>query len=222
MVESKVLEVLFPGARRLILCAMFGEPDKWWSLEELAGHAGVRPASQQAYLVRLRRAGIVREQTGDGTVRFQPNPACSIYAELRTIIVKLTQAPVCGETVLVVEDTEATAQITRILLESWGYVVLEAHSPIEALDLFESHANEIQLVLTDVLMPEMSGSQLAEELRRSRPDLPVVFMSGYPADQFSGPSDRYLAKPFNPWSLSQMVRKTLDGVSSLPDRINMP
>jgi two-component system cell cycle sensor histidine kinase/response regulator CckA len=121
-----------------------------------------------------------------------------------------------------VEDTEATAQITRILLESWGYVVLEAHSPTEALDLFESHADEVQLMLTDVLMPEMSGLQLAEELRRSRPNLPVVFMSGYPEDQFSGPDDTYLAKPFNPWSLSQIVRKTLDGVSSTAERINAP
>jgi CheY-like chemotaxis protein len=222
MVESKVLEVLFPGARRLILCAMFGEPDRWWSLEELAGRAGVRPATQQAYLMRLRKAGIVRERTVDGALRFQPDPACSIYADLRTIVVKLTQAPVCGETILVVEDTEATAQITRILLESWGYVVLEGHSPIEALDLFESHADEIHLLLTDVLMPEMSGSELVEEFRRSRPNLPVVFMSGCPADQVSGPSESYLAKPFNPWSLSQMVRKTLDGVSSPAQRINTP
>jgi CheY-like chemotaxis protein len=222
MVESKVLEALFPGARRLMLCAMFGEPDRWWSLEELAGCAGVRPATQQAYLMRLRRAGIVRERTADGASRFQPEPACSIYADLRTIIVKLTQAPVCGETILVVEDTEATAQITRILLESWGYVVLEAHSPIEALDLFESHADEIQLLLTDVLMPEMSGPQLADELRRSRPNLPVVLMSGSPEDPFRRPSDGYLAKPFNPWSLSQMVRKTLDGVSCPAQRINTP
>lgn len=172
--------------------------------------------------MRLHRAGMVRERTVAGAVRFQPDPSCSIYSDLRTIIVKLTQSPVCGETILVVEDTEATAQITRILLESWGYAVLEAHSPTEALDLFESHADEIQLLLTDVMMPEMSGPQLADELRRSRPNLPVVLMSGSLTDQFSRPSDSYLAKPFNPWSLSQIVRKTLDGVSSAAKRINTP
>jgi CheY-like chemotaxis protein len=222
MMESKVLEALFPGARRIVLRALFAEPDRWWSVDEVAGCAGVQPASQQTYLGRLSKAGVVREQRAAGEVRYQANPACSIYAELRTIVAKLTQLPVCGETILVVEDTEATAQITRILLENWGYVVLEAHSPTEALDLFESHANQIHLLLTDVLMPGMSGSQLANELRRRRPTLPVVFMSGYPADRFGGPREAYLPKPFNPWSLSQTVRKTLDGVSAGGPRINRP
>jgi CheY-like chemotaxis protein len=218
--ESKVLEALFPGAHRIVLSAMFSEPDRWWSLDELAGCAGVHAGGQQAYLARLRRAGVLREQKATGEARYQPDPACSIYAELRTIVAKLTQPPVCGETILVVEDTEATAQITRILLENWGYVVLEAHSPSEALELFDSHAAEVQLLLTDVLMPGMSGLQLANELRRSSPLLPVVFMSGGPADQFGAPGDAYLPKPFNPWSLSQMVRKSLDGVNGRADRIN--
>ena len=81
---------------------------------------------------------------------------------------KLTSAS-GGETILVVEDTTATAQITRILLESWGYRALEAHTAAEALDLFDAHAGEIQLVLTDVMMPQMSGPQLASELRRRNP-----------------------------------------------------
>jgi len=202
MVESKVLDALFPGARRILLGALFGEPDRWWLLEELAGCAGVRPGSQQAYLARLRKAGIVRERKDGGAIRFQPDPDCPIFAELRAIVVKLTHPSVFGETILVVEDTEGTAQITRILLESWGYIVLEAHDATEA--------------------PGMSGMELADELRRRRPRLPAVFMSGYSADQFSGPGDAYLPKPFNPWSLSQMVRKTLDGVSSRARRINTP
>jgi len=217
-----VLEALFPGAHRFVLGAMFSEPERWWSIEDLAGCAGVRPGSQQAYVARLRKAGILREQTLDQGVRYQPEPACPVYSELRTIVAKLTQPPVCGETILVVEDTEATAQITRILLENWGYIVLEAHSPTEALDLFASHASEVHLLLTDVLMPGMSGPQLAEELRRTQPNLAVVFMSGYPADQFAGPGESYLPKPFNPWTLSQMVRKTLDGVASHAGRINAP
>jgi CheY-like chemotaxis protein len=222
MVESKVLDALFPGARRILLGALFGEPDRWWLLEELAGCAGVRPGSQQAYLARLRKAGIVRERKDGGAIRFQPDPDCPIFAELRAIVVKLTHPSVFGETILVVEDTEGTAQITRILLESWGYIVLEAHDATEAIELFESHAHEVQLLLTDVSMPGMSGTELADELRRRRPRLPAVFMSGYSADQFSGPGDAYLPKPFNPWSLSQMVRKTLDGVSSRARRINTP
>lgn len=213
MTDSKTLETLFPGARRVIVSAIFGDPDRWWSLAELAGCAGVQPGSLQGYLARLRKCGIVRERKVAETVHFQPDVSCPIFSELQAIVSKLTPSPVSGETILVVEDTEATAQITRILLESWGYLVLEAHSPSEALGLFESHADQVHLLLTDVLMPGMSGVQLADELQRRRPELRVVFMSGCPADQLGGRGDAFLPKPFNPRSLSQMVRKTLDGVS---------
>ena len=65
---------------------------------------------------------------------FQPDPECQIFAELQAMVMKLTSGS-GGETILVVEDTAATAQITRILLESWGYRVFEAHTPREALEL---------------------------------------------------------------------------------------
>src|ERR1700735_2451549 len=98
IMESKVLEALFPGARRIVLSALFADPDRWWSVEEVAGCAGVPPGSQQTYLVRLSKVGVLREQRAAGEARYQPDPACSIYAELRTIVAKLTQPPVCGET----------------------------------------------------------------------------------------------------------------------------
>jgi CheY-like chemotaxis protein len=192
---------------------MFGEPDRWWSLAELAGSAGVQPGTLQAYFARLRRGGVIRERRVADALQFRPDTGCPIFAELQRIVVKLTQLPVCGETILVVEDTEATAQLTRILLESWGYLVLEAHGSREALDVSESHPEEIHLLLTDINMPGMSGPQLADELVRRRPKLRVVFMSGYPADQLKGRTGAFLPKPFNPSSLSQAIRKTLDGVS---------
>jgi CheY-like chemotaxis protein len=210
MMESKALEALFPGTRRIVLSAMFGEPDRWWSVAELAGCAGVRPASLQAYIGQLRSGGVIREQKGDGPSRFQPDLNCPVFVELRAMVVKLTPSRLAGETVLVVEDTEATAQITRILLESWGYLVLEAHGAAEALDVSDSHTDEIHLLLTDVIMPGLSGPQLADELRRRRPKLRVVFMSGIPADEINGRMDAFLSKPFNPARLSQMIRKTLD------------
>ena len=123
---------------------------------------------------------------------------------------KLTARSRDCETILIVEDQEATAQITRILLESWGYRVLEAHSGAEALDIFARDGDEVQLVLTDVIMPGMTGPQLARELWRKRPNLRVVFMSGYPADQLNDATAAFLPKPFNPASLSRMIRKELD------------
>ena len=213
--DSRTFEVLFPGARRTVLAALFSEPNRWWTVEELAGRAGVRPGSIQGHLVRLRESGIVRAERGSVSHHFQPNPDCEIFAELQAIVMKLTSGS-GGETILVVEDTAATAQITRILLNSWGYRALEAHTPTEALDLFEANVREIQLVLTDVMMPHMSGPQLADEFRRRKPSVRVVYMSGYPDEGSDNADDMFLAKPFNPAGLSQMVRKALDSWTGAP------
>jgi CheY-like chemotaxis protein len=220
--ESQSLEALFPGARRTVLTALFAEPHRWWTLEELAGRAGVRPGSIQTQLIRLRASGIVLEDRKGARPRFQPNPECQVFAELQAIVMKLTSKLTSaggGETILVVEDTAATAQITRILLESWGYRALEAHTPAEALDLFEARAGEIHLVLTDVMLPQMSGLQLAGELRQRNPNVRVVYMSGYPDQELASPDEMFLAKPFNPVGLAQMVRKALDGAAACK-RIN--
>ena len=141
---------------------------------------------------------------------YQPDPRCPVFAELQSIVIKLTPQTDGQETILVVEDQTATAQITRILLESWGYQVLEAHCPDEALALFDSQRGRVNLLLTDIIMPGMSGSQLATELRNRNPELRVVYMSGYAAEQFSLVDAAFLPKPFNPASLSRMVRKELD------------
>jgi len=168
MREPKILDVLFPTPRRLIFAAIFGEPSRWWSLPELAGRAGMQPASLRTHMVQLREAGLVREKAEGGRPWFQPDPACPVFEEVRTILTKLTAQADTAETILVVEDHPATAQITRILLESWGYRVLEAHSAEEALEVFRNDAEGIQLVLTDVIMPGMNGPQLASELQQLR------------------------------------------------------
>jgi CheY-like chemotaxis protein len=214
---SRILETLFPGSRRTLLTALFREPRRWWTVEELAGNAGARPGGIQAQLARLKESGVVRENQKSGQPHYQPNPECQIYAELHAIVLKLT-ADSGGETILVVEDTEATAQITCILLKSWGYRTLEAHTPAEALDLFDAHGDGIQLVLTDVQMPQMNGVQLADELRRRNPQLPIVFMSGYPGRELTILDEMFLPKPFNPAGLSQAVRKALDSAGG--KRIN--
>jgi CheY-like chemotaxis protein len=218
MDESRTFETLFPGARHTVLAALFAEPRRWWTLDELAGRAGVRPGGIQSQLVRLRNGGIVREDRQGACRRFQADPACPVFAELQAIVMKLTSAS-GGETILVVEDTAATAQITRILLESWGYSALEAHTPSEALNLFDAHAGGIHLVLTDMTMPQMSGIELAHELRRRDPSVQVMFMSGDHDHESAGPYEFFLAKPFNPAGLSQMVRKALDG-AAVHKRIN--
>lgn len=210
MAGHNPLDVLFPGSRRAVFSALYVEPSRWWSLPELAGRAGMNPSTLRGRLTQMRAAGLVREKSENGRPCFQPDPACPVFFELQGIAIKLTSASRGAETILVVEDQEATAQITRILLESWGYRVLEAHGGREALEILAAAGSGVQLVLTDVIMPGMTGPQLAAELRHCRPDLRIVFMSGYPSDRWNQPAVAYLPKPFNPSSLSRTIRKELD------------
>lgn len=210
MSEAKALEALFPNPRRTLFAAMYAEPDRWWSLSELAGRAGMQSSTIRQHLMQLREAGMVREKTEGGRSWFQPDPACPVFDEMRGIVTKLVERSESSETILIVEDQTATAQITRILLESWGYRAIEAHCAEEALAVFERDGNGVHLLLTDVIMPGMTGPQLARELTARNPELRVVFMSGYPADQLNDPDATFLPKPFNPASLARIVRKELD------------
>ena len=119
-----------------------------------------------------------------------------------------------GETVLVVEDQEAVRELTKTVLEAYGYHVLEATNGAEALAFVERHSGEIHLLLTDVIMPGMNGMDLSRRLRVLRPKLKVLFTSGYPADVIArrGVVERdvaYLPKPFSPETLVAKVRGVL-------------
>jgi CheY-like chemotaxis protein len=200
------LEALFPGARRRLLCALFGEPDRWWSLSELVGRTGLKPGTLRRLIAVLRAGGLAQCRQEGGRMWLQSNRECPIHAEIVSIVARLTERSAGGETILVVEDQPATARITRILLESWGYVVLEAHGGAEAMEIYERRNGEIHLVLTDGLRPE-----LAAALLRRRPALPVIFMSGYPnRDPGEAGCGVFLSKPFNPASLARAVRRELD------------
>jgi CheY-like chemotaxis protein len=159
----------------------------------------------------LSAGGLVQAREEGGRVRYQSNRECPIHAEIESMVARLTGCSAGGETILVVEDQPATARITCILLESWGYSVLEAHGGAEALELYGRQDGEVHLVLTDVSMPGMSGPELAAELLRRRPALPVILMSGYPNQEPGGAGGCvFLPKPFNPASLARAVRCELD------------
>lgn len=217
--DSKALAALFPPARQRIFCALFREPDRWWSLSELAGRTGLPPGSLQQLVGCLRKGGIVRAKTLAGNLLLQPDPASRVFSELHSIVTKLSAGIPFGggaETILVVEDQAATARITRILLESWGYRVLEAGGGREAVGIFEQHGSTIRLLLADVMMPEMSGPQLADELLGRNPELRVVFMSGLSGEEVEQRGAPFLAKPFTPSSLSRIIRNELDRAGRSP------
>jgi CheY-like chemotaxis protein len=114
-----------------------------------------------------------------------------------------------SETILVVEDDEQVRNLTREVLRTHGYTVLEANNPGEAILICEQHRAEIHLMLTDVVMPRMSGRQLAERLAPLRPTMKIVFMSGY-TDLTIDATLAFLHKPIVPVVLLAKLRDVLD------------
>ena len=118
------------------------------------------------------------------------------------------------ETILVVEDGDAVRNLVCVMLVENGYRVLEARDGHHALRVCESQPEPIQLVLTDVVMPNMKGAELAERLRRARPDLRILLMSGYAEEPMGERLGRYpvafLPKPFTSVELVEKIRQVLD------------
>ncbi len=120
-----------------------------------------------------------------------------------------------GGTVLVVEDDEQLRRLTHRALAGQGYTVLEADRGSTALDIARRHKGEIDLLLTDVIMPDMNGRKLAETIRAARPGLRVLYMSGYPDGAIAShgilePGVAYLAKPFTTQAITRKVREVLE------------
>jgi len=132
---------------------------------------------------------------------------------------KLTDSPRGWETVLVVEDEDLVRNLTCLTLRLKGYEVLEATNGGEALLLCEQRKEPIHLLLTDVVMPQLGGRDLARRLKQLRPEMKVLFMSGYTEDAIVHhgvlePGLEYVQKPFSPEALVRLVRGLLDS----PDR----
>jgi signal transduction histidine kinase/CheY-like chemotaxis protein len=129
--------------------------------------------------------------------------------------VGLATAPRGTESILLVEDEDAVRELVQRILEARGYAVIEARNGGEGLKLCKSHPGQIDLLVTDVVMPELGGRELAEAALKLRPGLKVVFMSGHTQDVILKEGVQqgaaFLHKPFTPMQLAQKVRDTLDG-----------
>jgi PAS domain S-box-containing protein len=143
-------------------------------------------------------------QAGNGTEPVAPDAPNAIHALHGT------------ETVLVAEDEAAVRESLRRILERAGYTVIEARHGADALLLWRERRDEIALVLTDLVMPEMRGGELAASLRAEAPDTRVIYMSGYASEAVRSTvssDDLLLAKPFDADTLLRAVRDALDGVT---------
>jgi two-component system, cell cycle sensor histidine kinase and response regulator CckA len=121
------------------------------------------------------------------------------------------------ETILLVEDEADVRRLVRNVLEDYGYTVLEAKNGEDALRVAQT-TQPLDLVLTDIVMPELGGGELVRELRARRSNVKVLYMSGYPADALASSHEleagaNLLPKPFTPDQLAWSVRRVLDGLS---------
>lgn len=126
-----------------------------------------------------------------------------------------TEIPTGKETILLVEDASGVRELVLEVLQMQGYTVLEAQNAAEAKQIATSFSGYIDLLLTDVVMPGISGKALADDLSQSHPTMKVIFMSGYTDDVIAHhgvlePDTAFLQKPFNPMTLGQKIRQIID------------
>jgi CheY-like chemotaxis protein len=119
------------------------------------------------------------------------------------------------ETVLIVEDEEMVASVSRNVLENYGYAVLLAHNGREAVEMTREYGEEIDIVLLDMAMPVMGGAEAFPLLQAARPALKVILCSGYDLDEsaqrlIDAGASAFVQKSFGPVELCQEIRKALD------------
>jgi two-component system cell cycle sensor histidine kinase/response regulator CckA len=168
--------------------------------------------------------GIVQQSGGSIWVYSEPGQGTTFKTYLPRVLgfesAANSQAPRAqptggSETILLVEDDDQVRKLANTVLKRYGFRVLVANGYEEALQIESTFSEPIQLLLTDVVMPRMSGRQLAELLSGKRPSMKVLFMSGYTDDtvMHHGVLDRgvqFLQKPLTPDQLTRKVREVLD------------
>ena len=167
--------------------------------------------------------GIVRQNNGLIHVYSEPGKGTTFRIYLPRYMGKVDQASReavistpsgHGETVLIVEDEPALLDLGRTMLEKLGYIVLTADTSSEAVRLAKTHASEIHLLITDVVMPEMNGRELAEQVLTLHPNMKTLFMSGYTANIIAdhGVLDEdayFIPKPFSSKDIAIRVHQAL-------------
>ena len=158
----------------------------------------------------------VYSEVGQGTIFKLYLPIVSESPEAREPAKAAMDSAAGSETILVVEDEEGVRSLIRLALESTGYKVLEMEDAESALAICANHHGPIHLMLTDVVMPQMSGALLAEKVISMRPDIKIVFMSGYTDDAIVrhgvlSHQMPFLQKPFSGVAVCKKIREVLDG-----------
>jgi CheY-like chemotaxis protein len=181
------------------------------SAQELAE---IQRASRRASILARQLLASSRLEPFDAKLAEAALKKKSAAVAARSAAAAVEKAPRVAETILLVEDEAAVRTLTKKILSQKGYRVLEASDGAIALRVAAAHVGEIDLVLTDVAMPNLGGRGMVEELRELSPGMRVLFMSGYPKEEIfpeKGTANRvpYLQKPFTSETLFSEVRAAL-------------
>jgi len=157
----------------------------------------------------------VYSEPGEGTTFEIHLPRCAAAESTQLVTTIAPEPPRGNETILLVEDEKSVRITARIFLEGLGYTVLAAEDPEQALSLAAQHLDNIELLITDVIMPGMSGRHMAQRLSDLRPTIKHIFISGFTADIIAQQGVleegvNFLPKPFGRDALARKVREVLD------------
>ena len=191
--------------------------EPFFTTKEIGQGTGLGLATAYAMIKQHQGWIDVSSKLGGGSVFNIFLPLCPAPAPAGDLAHPAKGSPRGTETILVVEDETDLRELVCSLLRHYGYRVLEASHGKEALQVWEKHAPEIDLLLTDMMMPEgISGWELATKLQGERPGLKVIYTSGYSVDLLArdgefGEGIHFLPKPYHPHALAKTVRDCLDG-----------
>ncbi|MCA1795564.1 MAG: response regulator [Desulfobacteraceae bacterium] len=174
--------------------------------------------------------GIVKQNKGFISVYSEPGQGSTFKIYLPRLVAKEDAEKVVPEkkavsggteTILLVEDEPTILRMTRMMLERKGYTVISAATPAEAIEKAKNHSAVIDLLMTDVVMPQMNGRDLAGQITALYPDIGLLFMSGYTSNVIAhqGVLDDGVAFIQKPFSMADMTMKVRDVLDTAPDKV---
>ena len=190
--------------------------EPFYTTKEVGKGTGLGLSSVYGIIKQSGGSISVYSEPGQGTTFHIYFPEAAAEGGRREEVLQVPPSYRGNETILLVEDEETVRRFASQALEVQGYTVLKAANGREALGILSRQAAQVSLVVTDVVMPDMGGQVLADQLRDLHPDLPILFISGYTESSVihRGLMDRrgsFLQKPFGPSDLARSVRDSLDG-----------
>ena len=191
--------------------------DPFFTTKRVGAGTGLGLATARTIVTQAGGQIAVSSTPGVGTEIALMLPLLGDDVAVEPVSTKPIAAIVTPRTVLVVEDERVVRDLVTGVLRRLGHRVLEASNGADALSLFDAHADEVELVITDVIMPETSGPQMVREMRAERPELPVIFVSGYTDDRLAdfdlgGRATAFIAKPFRLGRLEEVMAQLLNDV----------